>query len=78
MKDLLRRLPGMEVDEQNRLRFNGEVVQQVMVEGKPFFGGSSRLALEHIPAEVIAKLEVIDNYNAVDFCNFVMHKGIFI
>ncbi len=67
LQDLLRRLPGMEVDEQNRLRFNGEVVQQVMVEGKPFFGGSSRLALEHIPAEVIAKLEVIDNYNAVDF-----------
>jgi len=67
LQDLLRRLPGMEVDEQNRLRFNGEVVQQVMVEGKPFFGGSSRLALEHIPAEVIDKLEVIDNYNAVDF-----------
>ncbi len=31
LQDLLRRLPGMEVDEQNRLRFNGEVVQQVMV-----------------------------------------------
>ena len=38
-----------------------------MVDGKKFFGGNSKLAVENIPADAVGNVEVIDNYNEVSF-----------
>ncbi|MFD2551745.1 hypothetical protein ACFSQP_07955 [Bizionia sediminis] len=39
----------------------------MLVEGKTFFGGGSKLAIDNIPANAVDKIEVIDNYNEIAF-----------
>ncbi|ATA93479.1 hypothetical protein CGC54_03575 [Capnocytophaga canimorsus] len=67
MKDVLERLPGVEVDENGIVSVQGKEVTQMLVEGKLFFGGGSKLAIDNIPADAIDKIEVIDRYNEVSF-----------
>ena len=67
MKEILEKLPGVEVDKKGSVFVNGKKITQMLVEGKLFFGGGSKLAVENIPADALDKIEVIDNYNEVDF-----------
>lgn len=67
MKDLLEKLPGVKVDKDGEITVQGKKVTTMMVEGKSFFGGNSKLAVENIPADALNKIEVIDNYNEVSF-----------
>jgi hypothetical protein len=57
-EDLLRRLPGITVWGDGTITFNGKQIRQVLVEGKPFFGGDSRLATQNIPKDAIDKIQV--------------------
>lgn len=61
MKDVLNKLPGIKVDE-NIIKVQGKAVTKLLVEGKPFFDGSTKLAIENIPADVMSKIEIISNY----------------
>ena len=63
VKQLLRKLPGVEVDNDGTIRVNGGTVDQVLVDGKPFFNGAPGFAIQNIPAEIINKVQV---YDAVD------------
>lgn len=65
MKELLEKLPGVEVDKNGEVTVQGKKVTQMLVEGKPFFGGGSKLAVENIPADALDKIEVIDHFNQV-------------
>ncbi|MFQ3214556.1 MAG: hypothetical protein ACI9C9_002095 [Marivirga sp.] len=56
---LLMKMPGMEISN-GTVKAQGEDVQQVLVDGKVFFGGDATLALKSLPAEVIARIEVFD------------------
>jgi hypothetical protein len=67
MKEILDKLPGMEVDKKGQITFQGKKVTQMLVEGKSFFGGGSKLAVENIPADALDKIEMIDNFNEVGF-----------
>lgn len=67
MKEVLEKLPGVDVDIDGRVTVQGKQVTRMMVEGKSFFGGGTKLAIENIPAEALAKIEVIDNFNEVGF-----------
>lgn len=67
MKEILEKLPGVEVDKNGTVTVQGKKVTQMLVEGKPFFGGGSKLAVENIPANALDKIEVIDNFNEVGF-----------
>ena len=67
MKEILEKLPGVEVDKKGSVFVNGKKITQMLIEGKLFFGGGSKLAVENIPADALDKIEVIDNYNEVDF-----------
>lgn len=59
MRDLLRKMPGIIVDK-NAVNAQGERVQQILIDGKPFFGGDAAAALRSLPAEMIARIEVFD------------------
>ena len=61
MKDVLNKLPGIKTDE-NVIKVHGKTVTKLLVEGKPFFDGSTKLAIENIPADVMAKIEIISDY----------------
>jgi hypothetical protein len=67
MKEILEKLPGVEVDKNGGVTVQGKKVTQMLVEGKSFFGGGSKLAVENIPADALDKIEVIDNFNEVGF-----------
>lgn len=67
MKEILEKLPGVLVDKNGGVTVQGKKVTKMLVEGKSFFGGGSKLAVENIPADAIDKIEVIDNFNEVGF-----------
>jgi len=58
-EDLVTKMPGVTSDNSG-VKVNGEAVQQVYVDGKPFFGTDPTLALKNLPAEVIDKIQVFD------------------
>lgn len=63
--DVLKKLPGIEVNADGEIEAEGKKVGKVMVEGKDFFDGDSKLAVKNIPADAIDKIEVLRNYNEV-------------
>jgi hypothetical protein len=67
LKNVLKKLPGVEVDKNGGVTVQGKKVTQMLVDGKKFFGGNSKLAVENIPADAVGNVEVIDNYNEVSF-----------
>jgi hypothetical protein len=67
LKNVLKKLPGVEVDKNGTVTVQGKKVTKMLVDGKKFFGGNSKLAVENIPADAVGNVEVIDNYNEVSF-----------
>jgi hypothetical protein len=62
VEDILKRLPGVEVDINGNVIVQGKPISKVLVDGKEFFGGDVLLAIRNLPAEVVNKLQVIDDY----------------
>ncbi len=58
-EDLVSKMPGVTSDNSG-VKVNGETVQQVLVDGKPFFGTDPTLALRNLPAEVIDNIQIFD------------------
>ena len=65
LKDVLENLPGIEINDDGQIEVEGKTVTKVMVEGKDFFDGDSKLAVENIPANALSKVEVLRNFNEV-------------
>ncbi|MFN8279918.1 MAG: TonB-dependent receptor [Saprospiraceae bacterium] len=61
VEDLLRKLPGIEVDAQGAITAEGKNVNRVTVDGKNFFGGDPKAATKNLPAEGIAKVQVFSD-----------------
>src|SRR6476661_2370470 len=60
VEDLLKKLPGVEVDKDGNIKAQGETVKKVLVDGKEFFGSDPKLATKNLPADMIDKVQVID------------------
>ena len=60
IEDMLGKLPGMEIDADGKVIAGGNEVTKIYVDGKEFFGGDPSVVLKNLPADVIAKIEVID------------------
>ena len=58
-QDLVNKMPGINIQD-GKLQANGEDVQIILVDGKPFFGGDVKSALQNLPADVIASIQVFD------------------
>lgn len=67
LREALEKLPGVEVDFNGQVRFQGNVVNTTLVENKLFFGGGSKLAVENIPADAVDRIEMISHFSEVDF-----------
>ena len=63
--DVMKNLPGVEVNDDGEIEVEGKAVTKVMVEGKDFFDGDSKLATKNIPANAVDKVEVLRNYSEV-------------
>lgn len=60
VEDLLRKLPGMQVEQDGSLKAQGETVKRVTVDGKRFFGDDVKAATKNLPAEAISKVQVFN------------------
>lgn len=60
VEDLLKRLPGIEVERDGSITAQGQEVQQVLVDGKEFFGGDPTVATRNIPADAVERVQVYD------------------
>ncbi len=61
VEDLLKRLPGITITEEGKILVNGKEVKKVMVDGKDFFRSNPNLSIKNIPAQVLEKLQIIDD-----------------
>lgn len=59
-EDLLKKLPGIVIDEDGKITHNGKEVRQILVDGKTFFNNNRELVLKNIPAEIIDKVKAYD------------------
>ena len=60
LRDLLLRMPGMEITEDGKVKFNGDEIDKLTVGGRTFFFKDQSTALNNLPASVVDKIRVID------------------
>ena len=60
VEDLLKKMNGVEVDKEGNVTVNGETITGVRIDGKKFFGDDVQSATKNIPAEMIDKIQVVD------------------
>ncbi|HEY4154871.1 MAG TPA: outer membrane beta-barrel protein, partial [Puia sp.] len=60
-EDILKKLPGVQVDKDGNVTAQGEQVQKVYVDGKEFFGTDPKLATKNITADMIESVQVFDD-----------------
>jgi CarboxypepD_reg-like domain len=65
LEDVLKKLPGVTVNKDGEVEVEGKKVSKLMVEGKDFFDGDTKLGVKNIPADAIDKVQVLRNYNEV-------------
>jgi hypothetical protein len=66
VEDLLRKLPGVDVDKAGNIMVNGRTVNRILVDGKFFFGDDPKMATRNLPANAIDKVQVIDDKEQID------------
>ncbi len=67
LREVLKKLPGVEVDRDGQVTVNGKRVNKLLVEGKPFFTGGTALGINNIPADAVEEIEVLDHYTEIAF-----------
>ena len=73
LEELLKKLPGVDVDRAGRVKAQGSLVTRLKVNGKDFFGGDVLTASRNLPADIVENVQVIDDYG--DQSNFTGIKG---
>lgn len=71
-EDALKKLQGVEVDKDGNVTAQGETVTKVRINGKDFFGGDVKTATQNLPANIIEKIQVVDDYG--DMANITGNK----
>lgn len=61
VEDLLRRLPGFQVNADGDIKAQGEQITKVMVDGKRFFGSDPKAATKNLPSEAVSKVQVYND-----------------
>lgn len=65
LEDILKKLPGVEVNADGEIEVEGRKVTQLLVEGKKFFEGDTKLGSKNIPSDAVDKVQVLRNFNEV-------------
>ena len=60
LEELVKKLPGAEIDENGNVKINGKEVKKIMVDGKEFFGGDVKTGLQNLPVSMIERINSYD------------------
>lgn len=63
LKDILAKLPGMDVDEKGQVTVNGEAVKKILIDGQDFFGNQNEQIANNLPAKIVDKIQLQKNYS---------------
>lgn len=66
VEDLLKKLPGVQIDGDGNVMVNGRRVNRILVDGKTFFGDDPKMATRNLPANLIDKVQVADDKEDID------------
>ena len=60
VEDLLKKLPGVEVDSEGKITHAGKEITKILVDGKEFFSDDPKVATKNLPVDIVEKLQVVD------------------
>ena len=60
LEELVRKLPGAEVDDEGNIKINGKSISKIMVDGKEYFQNDTKMAMKNLPSKLIKKLKAYD------------------
>lgn len=60
--DVLKKLPGIEINEDGKILSQGKVINDFLVNGKKMFGENHKIATENIDAEMLEGIDLLSNY----------------
>jgi hypothetical protein len=75
LREILKKLPGVEITREGNVKVKGRKVTKFMVESNTFFTGSGKLAVNNIPADAVDKIEILDNYSDISFLKGLEDSG---
>jgi hypothetical protein len=65
LEDIIDKLPGVEINENNQIEVEGKIVNKITINGKDFFDGDTKIATKNIPSSAVDKIQVLKNYAEV-------------
>ena len=66
LEDLLKKLPGIDIDPNGNIMVKGKQVNRLLVDGKEFFGGDPKVATKNLPANIVDKVQVMDDKEQIE------------
>ena len=60
LEALVKQLPGVEVSDEGKIKWNGKEVKEMLVNGKDFFKGDTKVAMKNLPTELVSKIKAYD------------------
>ncbi len=67
LKDIVEKLPGIEMDKNGQITVQGKKVTKLTVDGRDFFGSGTKMAVDNIPADAVKGIDFVDKYQSVGF-----------
>ena len=64
VEDVLKKLPGMSVDENGGIKFQGRAIERILIEGDDLFNRDYKIPSKNLSANVIEEVQVIDRYSS--------------
>ena len=68
VEDLLKQLPGVEVDDEGNISVNGKSVNQILVNGKPFFGNDPTITTKNLTKDIIKTILIFIEFSIIYTC----------
>ncbi|KMQ62926.1 hypothetical protein ACM39_17610 [Chryseobacterium sp. FH2] len=65
-EDLIKKLPGLDINENGKVTYKGSTLGQVLVDGNEFFGKNHKMATQNISANMIEGIDLWQNYNTIN------------
>jgi len=65
LEDIIAKLPGVDINDTGQIEVEGKVVNKLMVNGKDFFDGDTKIATKNIPSSTVDKIQVLKNFGEV-------------
>ena len=62
LKDVLKKLPGLSIDDNGKIKYKGKKIDDLLIEGDEFYGNQHQLATENIKSDMIEKIELLKNF----------------